>query len=88
MGYYINPTNGTKEAWLNQYGMLITMADAKLYKAGAKVVVCLVDNGMFTAAGIAYDDRERDAFAIPDGRRKKWYLVRRTLLVRDGFLDS
>jgi hypothetical protein len=24
MGYYINPTNGTKEAWLNQYGMPIT----------------------------------------------------------------
>ena len=88
MGYYINPKSGTKEQWLAEYGKLIPMYDAEHHKAGDSVVVCLVDNGMFTAAGIAYDDRERDAFAIPDGRSKQWYLVRRKLLVQDGFLDS
>lgn len=40
------------------------------------VIVCHVNNGMFTAAGIAYDEMEYDVFKDPnDQRPKKWYLL-------------
>jgi hypothetical protein len=64
MGYYINPKGCTKEEWLFQYGQPVPASVAKTHPAGEKVVVCLIDNGPFTAADIAYDDRERDAFAL------------------------
>jgi hypothetical protein len=88
MGYYINPRNCTKETWLAEHGQPITLAYAKAHPAGDRVVVCLIDNGPFTAAGIAYDDRERDAFAHEDIRPKAWYLVPRALLVKEGFLNA
>jgi hypothetical protein len=78
MGYYINPRNGeTKEAWLAANGKPVTVEEAKAFSApgSEQRLVCWVDNGMFTAAGIAYDDRERDAFLYPDARPKQWYLV-------------
>ena len=81
MGYYINPEVGTKEAWLAENGSRITAVEAKEYPSNqGRVLVCLVDNGPFTAAGIAFDDEERDAFMDPDGRPKKWFLVKRELL--------
>lgn len=82
MGYYINPKDMSKEKFLAIYGYPVTHEQASKCSAGdeGKLVVCLVDNGMFTAAGIAYDDRERDAFMLPDGRDKKWYLVDKELL--------
>jgi hypothetical protein len=86
MGYYINPKSITKERWLTEHGRLITLAEAKAHTVGDNVVVCLVDNGVFTAAAICYSDRERNVFAEPDGRPKRWYLVSRELLVREGFL--
>jgi hypothetical protein len=88
MGYYINPRDCTKEEWLAKYGTRYTSSvKAHTTKDGnADVLVCLVDNGPFTAAGIAYSDDERDAFAAPDGRPKLWYLVNRELLVQHGFL--
>jgi len=89
MGYYINPKNGTtKEAWLAEHGMSISEPAAKAHTAGARVVVCLIDNGWMTAAGIAYDDRERDAFTMLDSRPKSWYLVNREQLVAEGFLKA
>ena len=80
MGYYINPPDCTKEMWLETYGQRISEAEAKAHSAGDRLVVCLVDNGPFTAAGIAFDDRERDAFARPDARAKYWYIVPRGAL--------
>lgn len=47
---------------------------------GTELPVCLVDNGAFTAAGIAYDPRERDDFLRDDGRTKYWFAVRRSRL--------
>lgn len=33
-------------------------------------MVCVVDNGIFEAAGYAYDEREFNVFTYPDGRPK------------------
>lgn len=80
MGFYINPSNMTKEEWLRLNGEMISPLTARAHPAGDKVVVCLVDNGPFTAAGIAYDDRERDEFCRPDSgsqRRRQFFLVPR-----------
>ena len=82
MGYYINPKNESKETWLHSNGRLVTLVEVKDHQAkdNDELVVCLVDNGPFTAAGIAYDDEERNAFLYPDPRPKNWYMVKRELL--------
>jgi len=42
----------------------------------ATLPVCFVDNGPFTAAGIAFDSNELAAFANPsDHRPKLWFIV-------------
>lgn len=38
-------------------------------------VICLVDNGGFMAAGLAFSAREMAAFDHPCGRTKEWYTV-------------
>jgi len=81
MGYYINPPDSTKEAFLERYGTPISPAIAKqIWKEEmikTHLPICLVDNGQFTAAGIAYSERETDYFLEPDGRPKLWFVVPR-----------
>lgn len=77
MGYYINPPDMTKEEFLEKHG---TETDDPRFDSET-FPVCLVNNGPFTAAGIAYDAKERDAFLRPDGRPKKWYQVPREALL-------
>lgn len=86
MGAYINPPDRTKEQWLEENATLMSSTPASgFYKdtgepVGEYRLVCLIDNGAFTAAGIAYDKAEYLAFARPDGRPRKWYAVKRELL--------
>lgn len=79
MGYYINPQSGTKEAWLNANGKKVG-AIPPIERTPNTHLVCLVDNGVFTAAGIAFDKGEQAAFAGNDGRHKTWYEVPDELL--------
>lgn len=77
MGCYINPPNCTKEAYLEQHGTRVSEDDYAFKFDGAHLPVCLVDNGFFTAAAIAYNPRERDAF-LPtrqDNRDRLYYIV-------------
>jgi hypothetical protein len=81
MGIYINPTNGqTKEAWLAEratpYDAILDVpfTFARLHARGS-VPVCLVDNGLFTAAAVCYSQDELEAFAMPDGRPKRWFTL-------------
>jgi hypothetical protein len=89
MGIYINPKPttgqnypvsdpGTKEAWLLQNAAPITQREASRFDSDndrERALVCLIDNGQFTAAGVAYNNRERDIFLHPDPRRRLWFLV-------------
>ena len=66
MGYYINPQHTSKEQWLNDYGLEVIGDDVKWGRLPDMVLVCLVDNGPFTAAGICYDEVEFNEFRGPD----------------------
>lgn len=76
MGYYIDPVDCTKEQWLKQHGVRLDAApDWSAVRKDDRLPVCLVDNGLFTAAGVAYSPNEQAAFARPDGRAKAWFSV-------------
>lgn len=78
MGIYINPSNMSKEQWLAAHFKVKseTAPAAHYNKALDTVTVCLVDNGMFTAAAVAFEPRELEAFTHPsDYRPKVWFQV-------------
>ena len=76
MGYYINPSDKSKEDFLKEKGTPVPAQQIREFAfTDDRLPVCLVNNGGFTAAGIAYDPGERDVFMYPDGRPKRWFLV-------------
>lgn len=79
MGYYINPEDCSKEEWLIVNAQRLANPQGFDF-SGNKLPVVLVNNGPFTAAGIAYDKRELDAFLYPDHRKKIWYEVEKEKL--------
>ena len=84
MGYYINPSDKSKEQWLVENGFPVSLWDLKTtgfenLKA-SELPVCLIDNGWMTAAGICYDEAEFNEFSRNDGRPKRWFLVKKNLL--------
>lgn len=90
MGFYINPPDMEKEDFLLAHGENILPSEARNFEYdGKSVPVCLVWNGMFTAAGIAYDKNELEAFMIDDGRPRSWFLMPVNVLnSQAGLLDS
>ncbi len=65
MGYYIDPPEGTKEEWLTNHGVEVS-GDLRWGHPPDTVLVCLVDNGPFTAAGICYNEAEFNEFRALD----------------------
>ena len=82
MGFYVNPPYMSKEIWLEAYPVVDPQATG--FIAGDELLVCLVDNGPFTAAAVAVDKIEYDTFLRPDGRTKVWYKVPVTDLITVG----
>lgn len=84
MGYYINVPEG-KEVFLHKHGQKVDAPATNV--VDGKVAVCLVDNGPFTAAAIAYSQEELEYFKKPDPRPKEWFLVPIELVMpfMDGF---
>ena len=78
MGFYVNSPEEKKETFLSREAKLISIDEFKDYKYPLEdhVPICLVDNNRFTAAGVAFNSRERDAFVLPsDQRLKLFYLL-------------
>ncbi|KKK81168.1 hypothetical protein LCGC14_2816160 [marine sediment metagenome] len=83
MGYYINPEHCTKEGWLDSYGESVYPPDGLRWPPpNGKVLVCLIKNPTFTAAGIAYCEEEFRVFlSYRDPRLRKWYTVPRAHII-------
>lgn len=77
MGIYINPSDRSKEAFLQEYGVPVELKDIKYgdVRSAGSVPVCLMNNGPFTAAGVCYDEAEFEVFATDDGRDKRWFII-------------
>jgi hypothetical protein len=75
MGIYINPKDRSKEEWLTANAVTISNNAPPTFREGDNIVVCLVDNGGFTAAAVAYSQRELQTFKREDGRPKLWCQV-------------
>lgn len=75
MGYYINPSNKSKEDWLaeNAKRLPVSIIESIESVGEGNLPVCLIDNGPFTAAAIAYSNQELEEFKESDGRRKIWF---------------
>jgi hypothetical protein len=80
LGYYINPPDMTKEQFLATHGRPLGRETISWDNA-AELPVCLVDNGPFTAAAIAYSPEEFQAFnRADDYRPKQWFMVPKEVL--------
>lgn len=86
MGIYINPRDMTKEQWLLENGT--PQPQPSIHRAGDDVAVVYIDNGGFTAAGVAYNQRELEAFSDPaDPRYKLWFSVPINKLIDVGAIQ-
>jgi hypothetical protein len=85
MGYYIETVEPLNKAGqlLSEYAAIQEVApiNATIDRSGQTVLVCVVQNGAFDAAAICYDHDELEAFARPDGRRKRWLVLPRDLAI-------
>lgn len=82
MGVYCNPPDCSKEEWLETRAKEHDRQPTWPPAPGHSLVV-LVDNGMFTAAGVAYDEREWQAFIEPRDRRPKRFFTIETWRLRE-----
>jgi hypothetical protein len=74
LGYYINPPDMSKEEFLEKYGTPLSYA--QFPDDPKQALVCIVDNGPFRAAAIAFSRREMEMFDNPnDDRPRRWYFV-------------
>lgn len=76
MGYYVNPPGESKEAWLFRNGVVLPCKPQWEDIPEGCLPVVLMDNGPFTVAGVAFSEKELDAFTQPtDFRPKVFYMV-------------
>lgn len=78
MGVYVDPPTGTKEDWLTNHGELVSsppLSTGFELRPKDSLPVILINNGPFTAAGIAFDEQEFQEFIRPDNRPKLMFYV-------------
>lgn len=79
MGLYINPPDKTKEEWLAEHGEPLgqTLSREEEWHTPSGFLVCLVNNGPYTAAGVCISASELREFDRPDDPRPKlWWRVK------------
>lgn len=76
MGYYIEtPINKGKARYIvEHYGGELVLSPESFDFDSDDALVCVVENGLFDAAGIAYSPDERDQFNDPDDTRERVWL--------------
>lgn len=84
MGYYLNPHEG-KEEWLSNNATKVSAEEAQAFSSwDEQALLVHVDNGPFTALGVAYDPSERAAFIDGrSGRRWQWYTANRKIVEKE-----
>lgn len=91
MGAYVNPNGMSKEFWLAKNGFLFEdwkpgdeVPPFETFTEKGDLPVILVDNGMFTAAGIGFDEREYKMMTdcTTDKRDKQLFSVPKTELLK------
>ena len=88
MGAYVNPKGEDKEVWLKREGKLVGHIKFDEIPEDSLLVVLLY-NYMFTAAGICFSESEFDEFTDPsDDRRKVYYIVSKDKLYANSNLES
>ena len=76
MDYYIDPRNESKESFLETRGVAVPDTFKWSDTPKGSLPVILINNGFFTAAGIAYSEAKFNAFTGVDDRRpKQFYTV-------------
>jgi hypothetical protein len=81
MGFYIDPENESKEEWLQKNAKTCSQSHAETADYIELFPVVLIDNGIFTAAAIAYNKREFEALTLPeDFRPRKFFIAEREKL--------
>lgn len=79
MGCYVDPQNETKEDFLEREGREVESdyisKNYKMIKEKGDLPVVLCDNWPFTAAGVAYTEREFERFVRYDNRPKRFFIV-------------
>lgn len=83
MGYYIETGYPIRKVqWLIDNTKAVRTAEPVAGTA-EMIPVCVIDNGAFEAAGIAFDARELAVFAdLNDERERKWLSVPRTEVLK------
>ena len=75
MGCYVNPPSEGKVAFLAREGLEVPVPPVWDKVPAGSLPVVLVDNGPFTAAGVAFCESELRAFTDPSDRRPKRYFI-------------
>jgi hypothetical protein len=82
MGFYLEvPENHNKAEQLIQHTAYRTNPPSNVSEIpSTEVLICVVDNGLFEAAGIVYSQQELEEFSRPDGRPRVWLLMSRDVV--------
>lgn len=70
---YINPNGQTKEEWLEKYATETKLEDFSYAEGTGILTIVLVDNGAFTACGVAPTEQEFSRFLSNNDKRPKRY---------------
>lgn len=81
MGVYLNPKGISKEEWLEKYSEFKSRSFIKWSDIPDDCLpVILMDNFVFSAAGIGVDKKEYMQMSASDGRTKSIYIVKKSKL--------